>query len=257
MHFEFDFFISHSKELKFTVAIPLTQVLTSLGFKVWIDRKELSAGEYIYDNIKKAIAQSTYCIAVIDSTYLTRDWTKEELRLFHEKNLASPDIVPIFWGIEKEEAFLYFPWMNGIAFEKGDNSNLDKRKIVEIVCRITGRFFSDRTKSTLDDALFGLSEHDFPCKKTLLILIHARQYYSNEFRIASLELCNLIGFIYAIYCSLESQKCHTIDTAFNFSCLLRDFCFDLTSPITYNMYLSLQKAVIVSVEELTKFLDRR
>ena len=32
-----DFFISHSKETKLLLAIPLVQSLSSLGFNVWID----------------------------------------------------------------------------------------------------------------------------------------------------------------------------------------------------------------------------
>lgn len=33
-----DFFISHSKETKSLLAIPLVQSLSALGFNVWIDR---------------------------------------------------------------------------------------------------------------------------------------------------------------------------------------------------------------------------
>ena len=57
-----DFFISHSKETKLLLAIPLVQSLSSLGFNVWIDRNGIVAGQHIYHKIEKAIANSTYCI---------------------------------------------------------------------------------------------------------------------------------------------------------------------------------------------------
>ncbi|RGK37074.1 TIR domain-containing protein [[Ruminococcus] lactaris] len=61
-----DFFISHSKEAKLLLAIPLVQSLSSLGFNVWIDRNGIVAGQHIYHKIEKAIANSTYCIAIIE-----------------------------------------------------------------------------------------------------------------------------------------------------------------------------------------------
>ena len=51
-----DFFISHSKETKTTLAIPFAQSLSALGFNVWIDRNGISTGQYIYKNIIESIA---------------------------------------------------------------------------------------------------------------------------------------------------------------------------------------------------------
>lgn len=34
---EIDFFISHSSETKQKIAIPITQILTNIGFDVWLD----------------------------------------------------------------------------------------------------------------------------------------------------------------------------------------------------------------------------
>ena len=48
-----DFFISHSKETKYTIAIPIMQALTNLGFNVWLDRRGILLGERIYTvNVK-------------------------------------------------------------------------------------------------------------------------------------------------------------------------------------------------------------
>ena len=58
-----DFFISHSKETKLLLAIPLVQSLSSLGFNVWIDRNGIVAGQHIYHKIEEGVDVS--CIQQI------------------------------------------------------------------------------------------------------------------------------------------------------------------------------------------------
>lgn len=81
----FDFFISHSKETKQLIVIPLAQCLKSIGIDVWIDRKEILVGNHIYSEIQDAITRSKFCIAVIDQSFLKRTWPMKELELFNKK----------------------------------------------------------------------------------------------------------------------------------------------------------------------------
>ena len=84
-----DFFISHSKETKYKIAVPFMQALISLGFDVWLDRRGILVGERIYSKIEDVIKVSNYCIAIIDSSYLERTWTIKELQLFYEKEATA------------------------------------------------------------------------------------------------------------------------------------------------------------------------
>lgn len=97
---EIDFFISHSSETKQKIAIPITQILTNIGFDVWLDRKQISVGQHIYPQIVDAIKLSAYCIAIIDDTFLQKTWPLKELQYFHKK--SDNNILPIFVNIKTQ-----------------------------------------------------------------------------------------------------------------------------------------------------------
>lgn len=44
---EIDFFISHSKEVKYSIAIPIAQILSKIGFNVWIESIYVLVNLYI------------------------------------------------------------------------------------------------------------------------------------------------------------------------------------------------------------------
>ena len=94
-----DYFISHSRETKYKIAIPLMQTLTELGYEIWLDRKEICVGQHIYSQIEEAIELSNYFIAIIDKTYLERTWTIAELNFYRKKQ--NNNILPIFVDVEK------------------------------------------------------------------------------------------------------------------------------------------------------------
>ena len=120
-----DFFISHSKETKYKIAVPFMQALISLGFDVWLDRRGILVGERIYSKIEDVIKVSNYCIAIIDSSYLERTWTIKELQLFYEKEATA--ILPIFVNLKKEVVYNKIPWLDGAAFTLFDAGNCSFR----------------------------------------------------------------------------------------------------------------------------------
>lgn len=111
----YDFFISHSKTVKESIAIPIVQSLSKIGFVPWIDRQEISAGDHIYNNIKQVLAEVKYGIAIIDSVYLHSDWTMQELELLHQREMIEERIliIPIFVSIEKIDVYQIVPWLEG------------------------------------------------------------------------------------------------------------------------------------------------
>ena len=131
---EIDFFISHSKEVKYSIAIPIAQILSKIGFNVWIDRKYICLGKFIYPQIEDAIKLSKYCIAVIDEAYLKRTWTITELEQFHKKNTCT--ILPIYVNLTKDIVYNKIPWLNGIAFEYLKDNTFNLKEIIYVFLTI-------------------------------------------------------------------------------------------------------------------------
>lgn len=252
-------FISHSKETKESIAIPMVQILLNLGFNAWIDRKEIVSGGYIYQDIREAIHNSEYCIAIIDSIYLSRTWTLEELNIFYQRELTEHKnlIIPIYIDIEKETVYEQLPWLEGRAFEKISNCKFDMQINIETICRIVGRYYNDMITEPFDSVFKDIKKFEFPCKETIMILVNDREYYSTDFRTAIIELSNIGGLLYGIYISLNQNHAPNfiLETSFNFCNLMRNICFNTQYKLTYNMYISILKSVTNAAGELKILLD--
>mgnify|MGYP001172584401 FL=1 len=245
----YDFFISHSRETKQMIAIPLTEYLTKLGFNVWLDRKGIPIGEHIYNNIEKGISQSTYCIALIDRFFLKRQWPLTEIDLFHKKYTGK--ILPVFIDVEKEDVFKVIPWLDGIAYEKLDFTHPNNN--VNFFCRLLDRFYKDNIRNP-ENSYKNLLKCDFPCKDSLVTLMSVKESYSQDLLFAILDLCNIAGVIYAIHNSLSSYLDKVISITFKFSNILRDYCFNSPITLTYDIYVAIHDAVFVSLEHLYNVL---
>lgn len=253
-----DFFISHSKEMKSVFVIPLMQSLSALGFNVWIDRNGIVTGQNIYSKIKEAVTNSTYCIAVINQEYLTRSWSLEELNLFHSKEKKDQTIIiPVYVDIDKNIVYEKIPWLEGRAFEKIDIKHFADNDRIEIICRIVGRYYKDRILELNPNKLeySSLYKYSFPCKESLLTLLERREYFLYDFRIATIELCNITGVVNAVYSALTSKPNKYMSISNNLSNILRGFCFNPNYEPTYNIYISILYSLHVILEELKILLD--
>lgn len=253
----YDFFLSHSKTIKESIAIPIVQWLSKIGFSTWIDRQAISVGDLIYDDIREALSEVKYGIAIIDSSFLHSDWTLQELTLLHERELVEKRIliIPIFVSIDKIDVYKVIPWLEGRAFEKTDNEYFNISKNLDCLSRIIARFYNDNISiNSLDTIMPILSNQQFPCKNTLIELIKAKYYYSSDIRLATIELCNIQGLIYAIYINL-GKKNKSIETTYNFSKILQDFCYNDAYIVNYNVYSSFYKGVLASATELINGLN--
>ena len=250
-----DFFISHSKETKYKIAVPFMQALISLGFDVWLDRRGILVGERIYSKIEDVIKVSHYCIAIIDSSYLERTWTIKELQLFYEKEATA--ILPIFVNLKKEVVYNKIPWLDGVAFEQMVEETFSLNNHMDIFCRIISRFYGTYTTSKLENCFEGLLKYAFPCKDTLTALVKSKDYYSQDFRLAIVSLCNINSIVYGIFTAICNQNNKFIDTAFRFNNLLRTYCFDVENIPNYNIYTGAYNSVLVSIRELENTLQDR
>ncbi len=252
-----DFFISHSREIKQNIAIPLAQTLSALGFNVWLDKKGILTGDDIFKEIKEAISKSKYCIALIDTSFLSREWPKKEIELFSHREKEEERIIifPIYIDTKTELVYKAIPHLKNRAFEMLKNEFFNRKLNLDIVSRIIERFFDDSSIAHLEKAGNEIINYSFPCKDTLFTLLSCKQYYSNDLRLATMEICNIGGLVIAIYNALAPSKNKTLEICLNFCNTLRDGCFNVDYPISYSMYNAATKVVISSMNQLKSILD--
>lgn len=89
-------FISYSQKDKDHV-IPIASYLARLGLRVWMDTKELSAGQNLVEEISYAINNSDIYIIIISPSALDSNWVTHELNtaLTLEINQGKPKVLPI------------------------------------------------------------------------------------------------------------------------------------------------------------------
>ncbi len=243
-----DYFISHSRETKYKIAIPLMQTLTELGYEIWLDRKEICVGQHIYSQIEEAIELSNYFIAIIDKTYLERTWTIAELNFYRKKQ--NNNILPIFVDVEKSTVYKKIPWLEGIAFEKMCYELFNSDKHMDILCRILNRHYKSLTFDSLENITKVFIDLDFPCKDTLISLLQIKEYYSQDFRLATIALCNINDIIYSIYTEISIQMNKLIYSTHQLNDLIKKYCFNPKTIIDYNIYITTYNSVLISANEL-------
>lgn len=252
---EIDFFISHSSETKQKIAIPITQILTNIGFDVWLDRKQISVGQHIYPQIVDAIKLSAYCIAIIDDTFLQKTWPLKELQYFHKK--SDNNILPIFVNIENDVVYDKISWLDGIAFEKISSDTFNLTIHMDILCRIVSRYYENTTYNLLENYVGLLSKYSFPCKETLLSLLRVKEYYSQDFRLAIISLCNVNDITYAIFKNVNTKSNKSIEIVYNFSNIIKHHCFNIEFNLNYTIYTAIYNSVLVSISELKYILEQQ
>lgn len=89
-------FISYTHKDKERI-IPLASYLGRLGLKVWMDTKELVAGETIIEKVSDAISKSDLYLVCLSPTSLSSQWVNHELNvaLTLETTKGRPKVLPI------------------------------------------------------------------------------------------------------------------------------------------------------------------
>lgn len=94
---ENDVFISYASEDRDSVAIPLAEILTSRGLKVWIDKVKVRTGDSFRRSIDKGLASSRYGIAILSQAYFAKEWTQKELDAMLAMETSTRKVVLPVW----------------------------------------------------------------------------------------------------------------------------------------------------------------
>lgn len=96
MHNRPSVFISYSHADRDHI-VPIASYLGRLGLQVWMDTKELAAGQAIVEQVSKAIAKSDLYVVALSPSALSSKWVNHELNtaLTLEISHGRPKVLPI------------------------------------------------------------------------------------------------------------------------------------------------------------------
>lgn len=99
-----DLFIAHASEDKQAVVRPLVQILTSRGWKVWLDELDLTLGDSLRGRIDAALAKTRFGVVVLSPAFFANEWPQRELSGLAAREIASGAkvILPVWHGIDYE-----------------------------------------------------------------------------------------------------------------------------------------------------------
>lgn len=255
------YFLSHDKSLKNEVAIPLLQELSKIGIKCWFDRTNIVTGSQIYNEINIAVQESYICIALINSEYLLRTWTQQELCMFHDKETqlnTLNQILPIYCGIEKEQVYEVFPWLKARAFEKIEDpyqiSDFEKN---EVVARVVNHYFYEECPAIDFTELGRLNlkhQNNKVWSSLYNTLISTRYYLSTNFPANIIELWNIQKALFNLAEDFHNTS-PDIQIAMQFLSAQKQLSFIEPKQVTYNVYTACSRAVISSFHCLKRALN--
>ncbi len=112
-NYEWDAFISHASEDKEEVVLPLYQILSKNGMKVWVDKHEILLGDSLRRKLDEGLAKSRFGIVVLSERFLRKEWTKKELdALVSREDGKEKVILPVWHKIEKPQIAKYSPLLS-------------------------------------------------------------------------------------------------------------------------------------------------
>src|ERR1700733_2016345 len=103
---EYDLFISHAFEDKAEGVLPVFDVLSKFGLRIWLDERVLNVGDSLSEAIDGGLARSRYGVVVLSPAFLSkrRGWPGYELRGLNAKEVdAEKIILPIWHKVSRQE----------------------------------------------------------------------------------------------------------------------------------------------------------
>lgn len=111
---KYDFFICHASEDKSTIAEPLANRPIELGFKVWLDKFELTIGDSLRREIDKGLSQCQFGIVILSAAFFSKEWPQKELdALVAREDGKQKVILPVWHEISKNDILGYSPSLAG------------------------------------------------------------------------------------------------------------------------------------------------
>lgn len=123
---EYDVFISHASEDKPAVVVPLTDELTRLGLRVWVDYRELRLGDRLRQRIDEGLVRSRFGVVIVSPRFFAKQWPQTELDGLVALEMADGKkrILPVWHDVEYDDvakqspslaARLSVKWAEGLA----------------------------------------------------------------------------------------------------------------------------------------------
>jgi hypothetical protein len=111
----YDVFICHASEDKEDVACPIADELVRLGYKVWIDKNELTLGDSLRQRIEKGLASSRFGVVILSPSFFAKRWPQWELDGLAARELGSGEkvILPVWHKVTEEDVRRQSPLLAG------------------------------------------------------------------------------------------------------------------------------------------------
>ena len=112
-NYEWDAFISHASEDKEEVVLPLFEILSKKGMKVWVDKHEIFLGDSLRRKLDEGLAKSRFGIVVLSERFFQKEWTKKELdALVSREDGKEKVILPVWHKINKPQIARHSPLLS-------------------------------------------------------------------------------------------------------------------------------------------------
>lgn len=133
-----DAFISHASEDHKEVVIPLADLLTSSGLKIWLDKGEIFVGDSLREKIDEGLAGSQFGIVILSHNFFSKDWPRAELDgLFSREIGGEKVILPVWHNISLEEIKRYSPLIAGkFAVSTSDGLSRVAKQILSAIHKV-------------------------------------------------------------------------------------------------------------------------
>jgi hypothetical protein len=137
-------FISHDSRDKEQIARVLSNGLNTRLCTVWYDEYSLKIGDSLRESIEKGIKEAKKCVLILTKNYLTNPgWGKKEFSSIFTREMIMNEriILPIWYGVTKEEIYEYSPSLvDTFALQWPSSSGKSeveyKREIEELISKV-------------------------------------------------------------------------------------------------------------------------
>jgi len=125
---EYDVFISHASEDKYTIVRELAESLSDLGVNVWYDEFSLEVGDSLTQKIDEGLINSKFGIIIVSRNFIKKKWTDYELRsLLSKEDNYTKVILPVWHEITYDEVKKFSLYL-------ADKFSLDTSKLTILEC---------------------------------------------------------------------------------------------------------------------------
>lgn len=101
---DYDVFVSHASEDKFSFADELAQKLKDAGVLVWYDDMVLGWGGSLRRSIDKGLSKSRFGVVILSTNFFKKEWPQRELDgLVQLETVGQARILPIWHNISHDE----------------------------------------------------------------------------------------------------------------------------------------------------------